>query len=101
MAAGRPPLGFLNPLIYYLGDDAFNDIKVGNAPGCGTPGFHVSGTTITFWNSYEFRRGLFVGSGNDRLGSCDRLGNARFREAEETSCKFLEKAGGVAFVMRM
>jgi len=42
MAAGRPPLGFLNPLIYYLGGEAFNDIKVGNAPGCGTPGFHAT-----------------------------------------------------------
>ena len=45
MAAGKPPLGFLNPLVYNLGYEAFNDIKVGNAPGCGTPGFHVSGTT--------------------------------------------------------
>ena len=44
IAAGKPPLGFLNPLIYRLGGEAFNDITAGNAPGCGTPGFNVSGT---------------------------------------------------------
>jgi tripeptidyl-peptidase I len=42
ISAGRPPLGFLNPLIYQVGDKAFNDITAGNAPGCGTPGFNVS-----------------------------------------------------------
>jgi len=46
IAAGRPPLGFLNPLIYQVGDKAFNDITAGNAPGCGTPGFNVSGIII-------------------------------------------------------
>jgi hypothetical protein len=75
MAAGRPPLGFLNPLIYHLGGEGFNDIKVGNAPGCGTPGFHVSGTAIMSLER-EFKRGLVVGLGNDRVGSCDRLGDA-------------------------
>ncbi|TBU27083.1 family S53 protease-like protein [Dichomitus squalens] len=38
--AGQPPLGFLNPLLYASGTAAvFNDIVVGNNPGCGTPGF--------------------------------------------------------------
>ena len=40
-----PPLGFLNPLLYALNavsSSAFNDITVGNNPGCGTPGFNVS-----------------------------------------------------------
>jgi tripeptidyl-peptidase-1 len=49
IAAGRPPLGFLNPLIYQVGDKAFNDITAGNAPGCGTPGFNVSGTMSLCW----------------------------------------------------
>ena len=35
---GRPPLGFLNPFIYSIGKSGFNDITVGNNPGCGTPG---------------------------------------------------------------
>ena len=48
IAAGKPPLGFLNPLIYLLGGEAFNDITAGNAPGCGTPGFNVSGTLILY-----------------------------------------------------
>lgn len=38
IAAGKPPLGFLNPLIY-RNTKAFNDITVGNNPGCGTSGF--------------------------------------------------------------
>jgi tripeptidyl-peptidase-1 len=41
LAADRPPLGFLNPLLYSKGAAGFNDITSGNAPGCGTPGFNV------------------------------------------------------------
>ena len=38
--AGQTPLGFLNPLLYSTSTAAvFNDIVVGNNPGCGTPGF--------------------------------------------------------------
>ncbi|KAI1793549.1 family S53 protease-like protein [Ganoderma leucocontextum] len=38
--AGLPPLGFLNPLLYSTGAaGVFNDIDVGNNPGCGTDGF--------------------------------------------------------------
>ncbi|EIW61376.1 tripeptidyl peptidase A [Trametes versicolor FP-101664 SS1] len=42
---GLPPLGFLNPLVYAiqaLDPTAFNDITVGNNPGCGTPGFNAT-----------------------------------------------------------
>ncbi|KAI9443991.1 tripeptidyl peptidase A [Lactarius indigo] len=42
IAAGRPPLGFLNPLLYWLNGVGFNDVTSGNAPGCGTPGFNVT-----------------------------------------------------------
>ncbi|KAF9006662.1 peptidase S8/S53 domain-containing protein [Cyathus striatus] len=42
LAKGRPPLGFLNPLIYTLGVSGFNDITAGNNPGCGTPGFNYN-----------------------------------------------------------
>jgi len=38
----QPPLGFLNPFIYSNGSAGFNDITVGNAAGCGTPGFNTS-----------------------------------------------------------
>ncbi|KAI0258482.1 peptidase S8/S53 domain-containing protein [Gloeopeniophorella convolvens] len=41
LSAGLPSLGLLNPLIYSLEGAGFNDITVGNAPGCGTPGFNV------------------------------------------------------------
>ncbi|KAI0261846.1 tripeptidyl peptidase A [Gloeopeniophorella convolvens] len=42
LAAGRPALGFLNPLIYSLGGKGFNDITKGNNPGCNTPGFNAT-----------------------------------------------------------
>ncbi|KAH9005507.1 tripeptidyl peptidase A [Lactarius hatsudake] len=42
IAAGKPSLGFLNPLIYALNGVGFNDITAGNAPGCGTPGFNAT-----------------------------------------------------------
>ncbi|KAH8118643.1 tripeptidyl peptidase A [Phellopilus nigrolimitatus] len=42
LSNGMPPLGFLNPFIYSTGQTGFNDITVGNNPGCGTPGFNTS-----------------------------------------------------------
>ncbi|KAJ7639280.1 tripeptidyl peptidase A [Roridomyces roridus] len=42
LAAHRPALGFLNPLLYKHGEGALNDITVGNNPGCGTPGFNAT-----------------------------------------------------------
>ena len=41
LSKGLPSLGFLNPLLYSVGVSGFNDITVGNNPGCGTPGFNV------------------------------------------------------------
>jgi tripeptidyl-peptidase I len=41
LAAGKPPLGFLNPLLYGAGAAGLNDITQGNNIGCGTPGFNV------------------------------------------------------------
>jgi tripeptidyl-peptidase I len=41
IAAGKNPLGFLNPMLYSIGVDGLNDITSGNAPGCGTQGFNV------------------------------------------------------------
>ncbi|KAF9478384.1 tripeptidyl peptidase A [Pholiota conissans] len=40
--AHKPPLGFLNPLIYSIGASTFNDITVGHNSGCGTTGFNVT-----------------------------------------------------------
>ncbi|PCH35494.1 subtilisin-like protein [Wolfiporia cocos MD-104 SS10] len=40
LAAGKAPIGFINPTIYtpkFM--DAFNDITTGSNPGCGTEGF--------------------------------------------------------------
>jgi hypothetical protein len=48
LAAGKPPLGFLNPLLYGAGAEGLNDITQGNNPGCGTPGFNVGSLSHPF-----------------------------------------------------
>ena len=40
-AAGKGPVGFINPVLY-ANPGAFNDITIGNNPGCGTEGFHAA-----------------------------------------------------------
>ncbi|ETW85386.1 serine protease S53 [Heterobasidion irregulare TC 32-1] len=42
LANGKPPLGFLNPMLYSTGLPGFTDILSGNNPGCGTPGFYAT-----------------------------------------------------------
>ncbi|KAI0252049.1 tripeptidyl peptidase A [Lactifluus subvellereus] len=42
LAAGKNPLGFLNPMLYSIGVAGLNDITLGSAPGCGTPGFNAT-----------------------------------------------------------
>ena len=39
IAAGKPPLGFLNPWLYGGGYKAFMDVTNGSSAGCGTEGF--------------------------------------------------------------
>lgn len=39
LSAGKAPLGFLNPLLYSRGAEAFADVTAGSNPGCGTDGF--------------------------------------------------------------
>ncbi|KAI0777411.1 family S53 protease [Trametes elegans] len=43
---GKPPLGFLNPLLYSTAKGAFTDITSGSNPGCGTNGFPA----LTGWD---------------------------------------------------
>ena len=38
-AAGKSPLGFLNPFLYSTGASALNDVTTGSNPGCNTNGF--------------------------------------------------------------
>ncbi|KDR84041.1 hypothetical protein GALMADRAFT_693836 [Galerina marginata CBS 339.88] len=38
----KPPLGFLNPLLYSRGVSGLNDITVGHNSGCGTTGFNAT-----------------------------------------------------------
>ena len=39
IAAGKSPLGFLNPFLYSDGVSALNDVTSGDNPGCSTNGF--------------------------------------------------------------
>ena len=41
IAAGKGPIGFLNPT-FYANPDAFNDITIGGNPGCHTAGFNAT-----------------------------------------------------------
>lgn len=41
IAAGKGPLGFLNPVLY-RNAWALNDITNGSNPGCGTEGFYTA-----------------------------------------------------------
>ena len=43
---GKPPLGFLNPLLYTSASEGFNEITSGSNPGCGTQGFEA----MAGWN---------------------------------------------------
>lgn len=42
IAAGKSPLGFLNPWLYSTAASAFTDITSGNNPGCNTDGFSAT-----------------------------------------------------------
>lgn len=66
LSKGLPPLGFLNPLLYTIGQAGLNDITEGNNPGCGTNGFNVSVSLRCYRFSYEF---YFIISGYKRMGS--------------------------------
>lgn len=41
IAAGRPPMGFLNPWLYKKGKEAFVDVTSGSTLGCNTTGFQA------------------------------------------------------------
>ncbi|KAG6886113.1 hypothetical protein C0993_002632 [Termitomyces sp. T159_Od127] len=51
LAANKPSLGFVNPLIY-SNPSAFNDIISGSNPGCGTNGWYSSLFNKEYQNSY-------------------------------------------------
>lgn len=72
LAAGKCSLGFLNPLIYALKGDGFHDIVVGNAPGCGTPGFNVSALIV--YLCAELNVAFLIGNG--WVGPCYRFWDA-------------------------
>ncbi|EAQ83514.1 hypothetical protein CHGG_09918 [Chaetomium globosum CBS 148.51] len=42
LAAGEPPMGFLNPWLYAGGHEAFTDVTLGSSKGCNTSGFHAT-----------------------------------------------------------
>lgn len=62
-AAGKNPVGFVNPVLY-ANPDVFNDITSGSNPGCGTAGF----SAVPGWDpvtglgtpNYEKLLGVFM-----------------------------------------
>lgn len=63
-AAGKPPLGFLNPFLYSTGASALNDITTGSNPGCNTNGFPArAGWDPVSTTSSVGREGVFVLTG--------------------------------------
>ena len=54
----RSPLGFLNPFLYGVGQDGFNDITQGSNPACKTDGF----SAIAGWDPVRSFRPDFVSS---------------------------------------
>ena len=61
IAAGKSPLGFLNPLLY-ANPGALNDIASGSNPGCGTNGFPA----LSGWDPV-------TGLGSPNYGALKRL----------------------------
>ncbi|GAA98763.1 uncharacterized protein L969DRAFT_95084 [Mixia osmundae IAM 14324] len=67
IVAGRPVLGFANPLIYSLLAPGFNDITSGASVGCGTQGFpaKIGWDLVTGFGTPDFSKlsallGLFI-----------------------------------------
>lgn len=57
IAAGKSPMGFLNPFIYE-NPELFTDILSGNNPGCGTNGFYASSgwDPVTGWGTLNYTK---------------------------------------------
>ena len=64
-AAGKPPLGFLNPFLYGAAASTFTDITTGDNPGCNTNGFPAEAgwdpVCICFIRMPTFRSPAIVG----------------------------------------
>ncbi|KAK8188187.1 peptidase S8/S53 domain-containing protein [Phyllosticta capitalensis] len=62
IAAGKSPLGFLNPWLYSEGYTAFNDVTNGSAVGCDVDGFEaaVGWDAVTGWGTPNFPKILSV-----------------------------------------
>lgn len=53
LAAGRPPLGFMNPWLYSEGWKGFTDITNGSSAGCNVSGFPATEgwDAVTGWGT--------------------------------------------------
>jgi tripeptidyl-peptidase-1 len=56
VAAGKSPMGLLNPFIYEYGSTIFTDVVSGHNPGCGTDGFTAAAEwdPVTGWGTINF-----------------------------------------------
>lgn len=55
---GKRKLGFLNPLIYKKGEEAFHDITIRESKGCSTSGFpaEIGWDAVTGWGTPDFHK---------------------------------------------
>lgn len=53
LAAGKSPVGFVNPTLYE-NPDVLNDIVTGNNPGCGTKGFSCAKGWVSCISKFQF-----------------------------------------------
>jgi subtilase family serine protease len=60
IAAGKSPMGLLNPFIYQFGSSIFTDVTSGNNPGCDTKGFYAASQwdPVTGWGTINYDKML-------------------------------------------
>lgn len=74
IAAGKPPLGFMNPWLYAGGYKTLTDIKKGSAYGCGTKGFPAQEgwDAVTGFGTPNFKK--LVHAAFEKYGGWDEKG---------------------------
>ena len=73
LAANKPPVGFVNPVLYDH-PEVFQDITVGNNSGCGTPGFYAAEGLLFYIREGKKKKKLTYCL-NLRLGPCHWVGD--------------------------
>ena len=78
IAAGKPPLGFLNPALYSQLHHSFNDVTTGGALGCNTSGFPAKEgwDLASGWGTPDFEKIRSIAVGGQIPGTEDGVEGA-------------------------